>query len=257
MAFVARCFCVKRTGASIVLTEANIKNKIEDHTFEWCKGTRYYNLHIQPNLFGGLSVIKTWGSSISRRVGHKITFCDSDADIVKILEETTRKRKSRDYNSLHLSPNYPSIMLLNLVANSKIKVLEELIIDRRNINLSDNDGYTALMWSVHHKDYEITSHLIAHNVNLDSVDDDGHTALMVAAWKGQTRIVKLLIKAGANINIRDKKLYSALFYSILGNHPEVSELLSQAGAILNDQETKTLKEKKLENPYQQCEILNG
>jgi len=36
--------------------------------------TRYYSLHIQPDLFGGFSLICQWGGKFNRRKGSKVYF---------------------------------------------------------------------------------------------------------------------------------------------------------------------------------------
>lgn len=82
----------------------NIPSLPENHyKLNWLKNNKYYSIYIQPNLFGGTSVIKVWGSSTSKRSGHKIIFCASETDISKIITETAKRRKSRHYVEANLT----------------------------------------------------------------------------------------------------------------------------------------------------------
>ena len=65
--------------------------------YNWCKELKYYNIHVQSNLFGETSVIKSWGSLNSRRAGYKITFCNSETEVDKIVTEIIKKRRARGY----------------------------------------------------------------------------------------------------------------------------------------------------------------
>ena len=215
-------------------------NEVEDYSLSWSKDLKYYNMHIQPNLFGGISVIKAWGSSTSKRFGHKVTFCDSKDDVIRVLQQVSKKRKQRKYTPLDQILNQPFDTLLDLIAASNIEVLTKLIRKKEDINNVDSDGYTALMWAIHERNYKIASSLLIHGANINLIGDDGYTALMIAAWKGEKQILNLLMESGADIHTRNKKSYSALFYSILGRHSEISNQLKQTGAELTENEITSL-----------------
>ncbi len=65
--------------------------------YHWYKTTKYYHLHLQPNLFGGISVIKAWGGINSKKSGHKITICDSAAQVSEVVLAVKKRRKARGY----------------------------------------------------------------------------------------------------------------------------------------------------------------
>ena len=50
---------------------------------------------------------------------------------------------------------------------------------------------------------------MASTLNLDLQDQDGYTALMKAASKGQTEVVKQLIKSGASLDLENQDGYTA------------------------------------------------
>lgn len=68
--------------------------------FSFQKDQKYYNLHVQPNLFGGSSIICSWGSNISRRNGNKIIVCSDDAERKQVIEKITKRRYQRGYKDV-------------------------------------------------------------------------------------------------------------------------------------------------------------
>ena len=65
----------------------------------WVKETKYYNAYIQQNLFGGSSVICSWGSLKNKMGRFKITPCDNDKQVSQLIENIKKKRKYRGYES--------------------------------------------------------------------------------------------------------------------------------------------------------------
>ena len=65
--------------------------------YHWHKATKYYHIHLQPNLFGGISVIRSWGGINSKKSGYKITMCDSEEQVSKVVLAAIKRRKARAY----------------------------------------------------------------------------------------------------------------------------------------------------------------
>ncbi|NNU35556.1 WGR domain-containing protein [Rhizobium sophorae] len=57
---------------------------------------RFYALSIEPNLFGGTSLVRSWGR-IGSRGQQKIHVFDSEANAVDLLLTLLRKKRSRGY----------------------------------------------------------------------------------------------------------------------------------------------------------------
>ncbi|TBH27845.1 WGR domain-containing protein [Rhizobium leguminosarum] len=57
---------------------------------------RYYALSIEPNLFGGTSLVRSWGR-IGSRGQQKIHVFDSEAKAVDLLLTLLRRKRSRGY----------------------------------------------------------------------------------------------------------------------------------------------------------------
>lgn len=66
-------------------------------SYRWYKTTKYYHIHLQPNLFGGISVIRSWGGISSNKSGHKITMCDSEEQASEIVLATIKRRMAKGY----------------------------------------------------------------------------------------------------------------------------------------------------------------
>ncbi|TBG55864.1 WGR domain-containing protein [Rhizobium leguminosarum] len=57
---------------------------------------RFYALSIEPNLFGGTSLVRSWGR-IGCRGQQKIHVLDSEAKAVDLLLTLLRRKRSRGY----------------------------------------------------------------------------------------------------------------------------------------------------------------
>ena len=94
---------------------------------------------------------------------------------------------------------------------NEIESLQQLIIDKVNINIQSEKKDTALHWAVYQEHVESTKILIDVGANLDIQDNKGYTALISSIYDaGRTNITELLINAGANLDIRNNEGKTAL-----------------------------------------------
>ena len=63
----------------------------------WSKDHKYYHLSIQKNLFGTLSLFKTWGSEDSNLGNFKIMFFETRQELEKEISIVHKKRLARGY----------------------------------------------------------------------------------------------------------------------------------------------------------------
>ena len=85
--------------------------------------------------------------------------------------------------------------------------------------------------------------------NIDLKDNDGWTALSWASWSGLNQIIPLLIQKGADINAKDNNGYTPLMLAALRGNDSVVETLLQSGSNLSEtnkdgQTAHTLAQKK-------------
>lgn len=67
--------------------------------------------------------------------------------------------------------------------------------------------------------------LLQNGVDVNLSDKNGQTPLMWAVWQGNNNLVKLLLLNGADVNIADQQGWTALRYAEELEEPEIAELL--------------------------------
>jgi ankyrin repeat protein len=85
---------------------------------------------------------------------------------------------------------------------------------KQNLNITNSDGQTGLMFASQNGKTNMVRLLLAHKVDLNKVDKGGNCALVYAIIKGFDVIVTILINANANLNIANKKGITPLMYAI-------------------------------------------
>lgn len=73
---------------------------------------------------------------------------------------------------------------------------------------------------------------IEHKVDVNVQDENGFTALMFASALNQKEIVQLLLQNGADMSLRSKSGYYALLYAIFSDAKDAVKVLEDAGATL-------------------------
>lgn len=98
-----------------------------------------------------------------------------------------------------------------------------------DINIKDEDGYTALIHASVFGYKEVVHFLLDKGAELDAQDSHyGYTALMHASWQGHSEIVKLLLNKGADIHAKNSNGFTVLMCasaSILGDTETVQFLI--------------------------------
>lgn len=108
-----------------------------------------------------------------------------------------------------------------------------------------------LILAAYQGDIEAVRTLLAHPINLDETDNNGKTALIWATHQRHHEIVALLLQAEISINTRDIQGNSALDYAIKNTDLPTVRLLRKHGAIyrrcLNPTLTRALFDAALSN----------
>lgn len=133
-----------------------------------------------------------------------------------------------------------------------------------DVNATQADGATALMWAAHWNDLDIVRSLIATGANVNAKNDYGVTALllaclnpggsvvdellkagadpntpnsggetplMVAARTGNSNALRALLAHGANVNAREKwRGQTALMFAVSARHSDIARRLIESGA---------------------------
>jgi ankyrin repeat protein len=105
---------------------------------------------------------------------------------------------------------------------------------RRNIELQNNNGLTALMIASRLSQKEIVRFLIERGANINAICNKGDTSLIIAARNNKESIVRLLIKKGANLNIVSYNFnWTALMWACKLGYASIIEILIRNGAKTN------------------------
>ncbi|XP_027056761.1 ankyrin repeat and SAM domain-containing protein 6-like isoform X1 [Pocillopora damicornis] len=103
-------------------------------------------------------------------------------------------------------------------------LLEEGEVD---VNATDDDGATPLMYAAMGGHFPSVQLLIQNGADIDKQDKaSGWTALMQATYYGHKAVAKLLIDAGANVNIQEKNGCTAFDMATVIGDTEILRLLA-------------------------------
>ena len=124
-----------------------------------------------------------------------------------------------------------------------LKVLKLLIESKVDINVRNQAGQTALMYTVGFGSLDLVKLLLEAGADVNARDNEGQTALMSFATFKNSKVVDLLIKAGAEVNARNQRgqtalscvyLYKESFLSLGLTEKDITntaQILIKAGAI--------------------------
>ncbi|HEY7387570.1 MAG TPA: ankyrin repeat domain-containing protein [Bryobacteraceae bacterium] len=78
--------------------------------------------------------------------------------------------------------------------------VRRLLAQKADVNASQPDGTTALMWAARAGDPEMVDLLLAAGANVRAANRDGATAIYEASQSGNAAILESLLRAGADVN---------------------------------------------------------
>jgi uncharacterized protein len=114
------------------------------------------------------------------------------------------------------------------------KAVEALLAAGANVNASNRDGFTALSQACTNGNAPMVEALLKAGADANSFQAEGQTALMTAARAGSLEAVKLLLDHGAEVNAKESwRGQTALMWATAENHPAVVQVLVDHGADVN------------------------
>lgn len=112
--------------------------------------------------------------------------------------------------------------------NGHTRVVELLLKHGANVNHVDNGGRTALMYAATDANLETLKLLIDSKINIDATENtEGFTALMFATAEGHIEATKLLLSANADTTLADKDGDTAESFALKAGHQAVADLFQE------------------------------
>jgi ankyrin repeat protein len=113
------------------------------------------------------------------------------------------------------------------------EALQLLDADGIDVNATQTDGSTALLWAVYHNDPDLVERLLDLGANAGLRNSYGATPLAQAATNGNADIIKRLLRAGVAADERGADDQTALMIVARGGNVEAARVLLGAGADPN------------------------
>jgi ankyrin repeat protein len=110
------------------------------------------------------------------------------------------------------------------------ELVKRLVEEGADINVKDNNQWTALLLATLNGNQEIAGFLIEKGADIDAKTEEGDTALILALKYHYFQIASYLIAGGADINIKDKQGDTALHWTIQRQYAHITQLLIEKGA---------------------------
>lgn len=126
--------------------------------------------------------------------------------------------------------------LATLVQGGETKQALEQIRAGADVNRSQPDGSTPLLWAIRNTEYDIAEALLARKADPNTANEFSALPLTEAARQSDLRLVKMLLDAGAKVDSANLDGETALMVAIKGGNLEVVQALVDKGANVNNVE---------------------
>ncbi len=128
--------------------------------------------------------------------------------------------------------------LLDAVKNGDQSTVKALLQKKVNVNETDGDGSTALIWASYRDDKDSADLLLRAGADVNARTDLGVTPLWAACQNGSVAMVRRLLEAGANPNTPLLPGETPLMTASRSGKAEIAELLLAKGANVNAKATR-------------------
>jgi len=119
-----------------------------------------------------------------------------------------------------------------LVRDGEIEEISKCAKSRKDLELKDNWGKTALFWALDKEKYQIVNNLLALKADPNTKDEDGKTIFYRAIELEKYDIASVLLEYGADINKLSGDQYpeTALHFCVMQNRLKCVQYLLVHGA---------------------------
>jgi ankyrin repeat protein len=123
--------------------------------------------------------------------------------------------------------------LIDAARNTDRDALRALLKQGADVNATEADGSTALLWASYRDDVESAELLIRAGANVNLANDLGATPLWTASLNRSAAMVRILLQAGANPNAALLRGETPVMVAARSGNPDVVEQLLAKGANVN------------------------
>lgn len=123
--------------------------------------------------------------------------------------------------------------LLSSVKNRKFKISEFLIDQGVNVNITDQQRFSALHWSVYLKNYELSEKLLKNQADWRLQDADQFTPAFYAVFTNNQSMLDLLNRYGDDFQQRGFFDGTLLHYATSAGSEEITDYLIKKGLDIN------------------------
>ncbi|KAF7507147.1 hypothetical protein GJ744_010829 [Endocarpon pusillum] len=145
---------------------------------------------------------------------------------------------------------------MHLAARDGHLEVVKLLLDRADVNVSSNEGWTPMHLAARDGHLEVVKLLLDRaDVNVSS--NEGWTPMHLAAQNGHLEVIKLLLNQGADVKVSNNEGCTPLYWAAYNGNLEVIKLLLDRGAdatVLNDNEHMSLHSVAPEESFELPEI---
>ncbi len=128
------------------------------------------------------------------------------------------------------------ISLADAAENGATSLALSLIDHGADVNATQSDGTTPLMWAAHRDDRALIDRLLKAHAKVEVINDYGASALSEAASYGDVAVVEALLKAGADPDSPNADGQTALMLVARTGNVPVARLLIRYGAHIDAKE---------------------
>ncbi len=131
-------------------------------------------------------------------------------------------KRSLYFDELFTKPYYEEMdeqlyFIINAIVSKNERAAAYLAQTIENVNATDKNGYTALMYAAQQGYVRVMKTLIDRGADLSLLDELGQTALMHAADDWEVAAVRLLLSRGAKVDQQNKEGQTALMFAVQMN----------------------------------------
>ncbi|ORX57875.1 ankyrin [Piromyces finnis] len=154
-----------------------------------------------------------------------------------MLEKYEQRNQSRIIKDINVTDQLGFTALMHAVINGNKENVKYLIDHGADVTIKNKRGQTAAFFAINSSNKEIVKLLIRSDHDLiNNKDELGAKLLLFGVKKGNQDIVELLLELGANVNHTNSKGETALFHAIKICDDEIAIQLINKGANVNAQD---------------------